>query len=411
MKKILRMDVVLFLLIVALPMIANSLGAPIFSLYLNSIGITPAVLGLMFSVQMVALAIGEASLGFLTDKVGFKTIMFGAPIFYSIFFGLLVLTTNVTALYIAFFSSGLAIASGAIAGRVYGATIGTSEEKPFYMALIQTVFRVSQAGGSLAGGWIAEKSGYTRVFQTSLGVLMMPILLLVADLRKNFLNIRKPHQVDHTQESLQNEPSGGRWRLPSAVFQGVAAALIFVGHGTSGAFLPLLASEIAHASDQQVGLLFAAMNVFGAILTFPAAAIARRIGKELAMIYGLLLAGLGMAGMVFFPSFWFILFFVAIRSFASPLFTVPGLALISDTLPARRQGAGMGLYGLSEDVGLMIGSAAGGFLWTSFGYKAPFLLGTASAAAGMLVVLVLLKYIKPRLQQEQAFSRTGMDIV
>ena len=300
-------------------------------------------------------------------------------------------------LFIAFFLSGLGNASGAIAGRVYGATIGTSEEKPFYMALVQTVFRVSQAGGSLFGGFISDASGYIRVFQTSLSVLVLPIMILIIDLRKNILKVRKPHQADNPHQTPQAAPPGGRWRFPSAIVQGLAAALIFIGHGISWAFLPLLAADIAHASNQQVGLIFASMNIFGAIFTFPAAAIARRIGKEPAMIYGLLLSGLSLAGMVFLPSFWWIMFFVAIRSFASPLFTVPGLALISDTLSARRQGAGMGLYGLSEDVGLMIGSAAGGFIWAGFGYQATFLFGSASAMVGILVCIVLIKYINPRI--------------
>ncbi len=392
---------ILFLVIIALSMIANSLGAPILPLYLDSIGITPSVLGLMFSVQMAALAIGEVSLGFLTDKVGFKTIMFAAPFFYIGTYLILILTTNTSIIFIGFFLSGLGIASGALAGRVYGATIGTSEEKPFYMALVQTVFRVSQAGGSLAGGFIATASGYVRVFQTSLGILLIPITILFVDLRKNMLKLKKPRSSKEQAEfSPDAPPAGGRWRLPSAVVQGLAAMTIFIGHGSSQAFLPLLASDIAKASDQQVGIMFATMNIFGAIFTFPAASVARRIGKEIAMTAGLLLAGISLAGMVLLPSFWWIMFFVAINSFARPLFTVPGLALISDTLSARRQGAGMGLYGLSEDIGLMIGSAAGGFLWSGIGYQATFLLGSVSAAVGILVCLFLIKVIKPRMQAE-----------
>jgi predicted MFS family arabinose efflux permease len=67
----------------------------------------------------------------------------------------------------------------------------------------------------------------------------------------------------------------------------------------------------------------------------------------------------------------------------------------------------MGLYGLSEDIGLMIGSGLGGFVWSALGYQATFLMGSGSAALGILVVIVLMKVIKPRMQEETLLSQGG----
>ena len=157
---------------------------PIQSLYLVSIGIDPALLGLMFSVQMAALAVGETTMGFVSDKIGYKAIMYATPFFAIGHYLPIVLTKNIPLLFLGFVMSGLSIACSSISGRVYGATIGTSEEKPFYMALVQTAFRISQATGSFASGFISSSFGYLRVFQASLGVLVLPLLVLFNDVRK-----------------------------------------------------------------------------------------------------------------------------------------------------------------------------------------------------------------------------------
>lgn len=404
MKKIKRIDLVLFLALVSL---ANGLSMPIQSLYLVSIGIDPALLGLMFSAQMAALAVGETTLGFVSDKIGYKAVMYATPFFAILHYLPIVFTRNVPLLFIGFIMSGISIACSSISGRVYGATISTSEDKPFYMALVQTSFRVSSAIGSFASGYISSAYGYLRVFWASLGVLIFPLLVLVNILRKRNgkTELVLPSHKSTSEVEPENEPEGGRWRLPSAGVQGLAAILIFVGHGLTQAFLPLLAADIAGASDKQVGVMYAMMSVMGALFTIPTAPLIRRIGKEVAMSIGLLLCAISLAGMVMFPTFSWIFFFVMINSFGRPLFSIAALSLISDTLSRRRQGAGMGLYGLCEDIGLMIGSGLGGFMWAGFGYKTTFLMGSITALVGILVVFVLLKYIKPRIKAEGLLSQ------
>ncbi len=401
-RQIKEINVIIFLAIVSL---ANGLSMPIQSLYLVSIGIDPALLGLMFSVQMGALALGETTMGFVSDKIGHKAIMYATPIFAIGHYLPLVLTKNVPLLFFSFAMSGFAIACSSISGRVYGATIGTSEEKPFYMALVQTAFRISMALGSFASGFISTAGGYLRVFQASLGVLVLPVLIMFNDLQKKNGKLELSLPVHIVVSEPEIGPAGGRWRLPSAFVQGLAAILIFVGHGLTQAFLPLLASEIAGASDKQVGVMYAMMSILGAIFTIPTAPIIRRIGKEIAMTIGLVLHGISLAGMVLLPSFWWIMFFVVINSFSRPLFSIAALTLISDTLSKRRQGAGMGLYGLGEDIGLMIGTGLGGFVWAGLGFRATFLMGSAAAALGILVLVVLIKVIMPRMQQEVLTSQ------
>ena len=53
----------------------------------------------------------------------------------------------------------------------------------------------------------------------------------------------------------------------------------------------------------------------------------------------------------------------------------------------------VGIYGAAEDVGIIIGSAVGGFVWTAGGPEAVFMM---ASAAGFLGVLICLAFIKEK---------------
>ncbi|MBN1188845.1 MAG: MFS transporter, partial [Dehalococcoidales bacterium] len=63
-------EMVFVFIIMGAGSLAMAIPQPIFSLYLTSIGIGPTILGLIQSVAMAGMVIGEPSLGWLADKVG-----------------------------------------------------------------------------------------------------------------------------------------------------------------------------------------------------------------------------------------------------------------------------------------------------------------------------------------------------
>ena len=61
--------------IMALGVLAMSILQPMLPLYLTGIGVTPEILGLLFSVAMLGMVIGESSAGWVADKVGLRVPM------------------------------------------------------------------------------------------------------------------------------------------------------------------------------------------------------------------------------------------------------------------------------------------------------------------------------------------------
>jgi predicted MFS family arabinose efflux permease len=55
----------------------------------------------------------------------------------------------------------------------------------------------------------------------------------------------------------------------------------------------------------------------------------------------------------------------------------------------------MGIYGAFEDIGIIIGSGVGGFVWTAGGPQALYLMGGFAGLLGMLICLGFVKDIRP----------------
>ncbi|MDD4876309.1 MAG: MFS transporter, partial [Dehalococcoidales bacterium] len=68
MKKILNNELITVIVAMGLGVFAMSILHPILPLYLTSIGITTEILGLMLSVAMVGMVIGESSWGWVADR-------------------------------------------------------------------------------------------------------------------------------------------------------------------------------------------------------------------------------------------------------------------------------------------------------------------------------------------------------
>ena len=68
-------------------------------------------------------------------------------------------------------------------------------------------------------------------------------------------------------------------------------------------------------------------------------------------------------------------------------------AILSERVPATWIGTAMGIYGLLEDVGWMIGPAVGGLLLNYWDLKAPFIFGAIAALFGIPLYYVGKRYI------------------
>ena len=104
------------------------------------------------------------------------------------------------------------------------------------------------------------------------------------------------------------------------------------------------------------------------------------------MILALLVSAAGLVGVAFTENFTWLIVSLIIWSLGATTFSPAAFALLSSSVPIERQSTAMGIYGgVFANVGILAGSALGGFAWTAWGPQLTFLMGTVSAVLGAVI--------------------------
>jgi MFS family permease len=369
-----------------LGVLAMNIMRPILPLYLTSIGVSPRILGLMFSMAMVGMVFGESSWGWVADKIGIKLpLSVGTTIcgLITLFFAF---TQNIPALFIVFLFWGLARSALFGPGRGYIGSAASSSNKAASMAIISVMLSASRSLGALPSGFIADTWGYRSVFVVACSVALIGGAVLVIGLRGTRWVVLKPKTVTSSsphKPSFKSAISFYRPLVPLCL----VAALHFLGFGILGAFLPLLAAQVVGGiSASEVGILFASAGFVSMVLGIPMGMLADRAGKKLLMLLGLLISGAAMAGMAFAGNYAWLTLSVISQSVGMAIFSPASLGCLSDSVPPQQQSTAMGAYGgFCEDTGIIAGAAFGGIIWSAWGPQATFLTGAIAAGLGTVI--------------------------
>ena len=375
----------------ALGVLAMSILQPMMPLYLTSIGATPKIVGLMLSVAMVGMVIGESSWGWVADKTGAKLPMTVGTFISGLVVFCFVLIQNVALIFTIFFLWGLVRSALFGPGRGYISTNAPVLRKATFMAIIAVMMSASGSIGALPSGFLADNLGFHIVFLVSCGTSLMAGIVVI-------IGLRQTHPLK-VQTITAGSPSFGN--LPSAVqkvsyrpfaTQCLVTALHFLGMGIRMSFLPLLATQVVGVSATEVGVLFTTYGVTVMLMSIPMGMLADRIGKKPLMTLGLMISGIAMAGMAFSQNYAWLMFFVITSGLGVAAFSPAALGMISGSVSPKRQSTAMGIYGaFGENIGIIAGSSVGGFIWSAWGPQHAFLTGTVASALGVVICLALIK--------------------
>ena len=374
--------------VMGLSTLAMSILNPMIPLYLTSIGVTPEIIGLMLSVAMVGMLIGEGFWGWVADKRGIKLPLEVGTFITGLAVLCFVLTRNPSLIFAIFFFWGLLQSALFGPSRGYIGRSAPVLRKATFMAVITMIMAASRSIGALPSGFLADNLGFHAVFFVSCGISLLAGIVVVAGLRQ-----ARPPQVQ-TVGARSPNPSEAAQKVSRRSFavQCVVTALQSWTRGTMLGFLPLLATQVIGVSATRVGLLFTTYGVAVMAMSIPMGMLADRIGKKTLMILGLATSGAGMAGMAFSASYTWLAGFVLVAGAGVAAFSPAALGMISDSVPAERQSTAMGMYGaFGENIGIIAGASVGGFIWASLGYQYTFLAGTLATAVGMILCLALVK--------------------
>jgi MFS transporter, PPP family, 3-phenylpropionic acid transporter len=388
MRKIITRELITILVIVGLAIMVMSLLQPVLPLFLASLGIDAKMIGLMFSVGMAGMVIGESSGGWLADRIGIKapfiiSTLVCAPLVLSFAF-----TTSPYLIFIIFFFWGIARAAIFGPGRGYIATKVPLAYKATFMALYATSMAVARSAGSFSGGLISDLQGFKWVFYIGAMIGIAAGLVTIFGLKTRRKPVLPSITIQATPDADNSPPL---YRNRTFIFQSAIAAMQFAAVGISP-FLSLLGAEVAHLDATEIGILFTIGAVVNAILLIPMGRIADHHSKRNMMAIGLLVIAAGQAIIGLSGNFLQLALGVIIQSTGGAMFSPAAVTLLSENIPLHRQNTAMGIYGACEDAGVILGSALGGVVWSTLGPAPTFLiLGTGSATIGAFMSLTLLK--------------------
>ncbi len=390
MKKIITRELVAVIATVGLASMAMALLQPMLPLYLTSLGISPATLGFMFSAGMAGMVLGESAGGWLADRVGLKIpLLIGtflcAPLVLSFVF-----VTNPAMIFAVFFIWGIVRAAIFGPGRGYIGTVIPFAQKATFMAIYGAAMAGFRGLGTLSSGFLVDLRGYPWLFYaaTAVGLIAGAIVLLAV---KKSPERSRAATAALTAVAAVTERTPPLYRQRAFISQSAIALLYFAAIGL-GTYISLLAREVAGLSFSQVGIIFTIGAVVNAVMLVPMGIVADRSSKRTMMIAGLLVTAAGQAIVGFSTGFPQLAAGMIVQSAGGAMFGPAAVALLSENIARQRQSTAMGIYGGCEDLGVIVGMAMGGVVWTRLGPTPTFLIiGTASAVIGAILTFVLLK--------------------
>jgi MFS family permease len=191
----------------------------------------------------------------------------------------------------------------------------------------------------------------------------------------------------------------------AGVVRALAPVTLFELGNCATTLLILRATSLLHAGRSVTDaaavavLLFAAHNLVGSALSYPAGHVVDRRGPRLAFGAGALFFGLAYLGFALHVQAWpVLLVFFGLAGAGLGLTDTAESALVARLLPDELRGSGFGLLGGVQSLGDFVSSAAVGLVWTLISPGAAFVV----AAIWMALSVVTTAIVTPRFPDSAA---------
>ena len=387
-KRLFTPELVAVLFVWCMAFFAGEILTPILPLYMSSIGLDAHTIGLMFSVMMVGIAISELFWGWVVDRVDLKIAILMGTMMYGAIISVLTVTKTLPLFAVVIFLYGFSRSPIFIVGRWFMGVYAPADMKASAMALLSVSISIVQMLSGFASGYITQARGFSFTFWLAAGIAVTAgIVILIAGRWLNFQN-HKTTRDDPISRTKQNVSVSREVKL-FTISLGFIGTLFFIGYGIFATYLPLYASGVTQANTSQVGVLFGIRGLISTVAMLPVGRLADRKGKWTLMPFGVGIVALAMASIAFSRSYLMLVASVIIFSLGSAIYLPLGAALLSQNIPVFWTGTAMGIYGLMEDFGWMIGPAIGGMLWEGWSQQATFMFASIMALVGIPVILLV----------------------
>lgn len=256
-------------------------------------------------------------------------------------------------------------------------------------------FNIGIIAGGAAGGLLADALGLNAPLYAYSGVLIVAIL---AYLRF----VPNVPSAEPDEQEVAPVPEAAGFEAPRPAVTPVWDLLRLPGFRTTlflnltylwmvaaifNTLLPLFATDELGMSPSGIGLMFAVGVGAEFLVLFPAGTLADRYGRKAVMLPSL--AGLAVTVLVLgtATSAIALTLLLAALAVASGFAGVPPAAMLSDIVPAKHSGRGVGAFRFAGDIGFFLGPLIAGVVSKRFGFQTAFAVTAVVPAIAAVLVL------------------------
>jgi DHA1 family multidrug resistance protein-like MFS transporter len=170
------------------------------------------------------------------------------------------------------------------------------------------------------------------------------------------------------------------------------AALFNLGQGVLRPTMPLYLQEVFSANYRMVTSIPTVFGLGKWVASVPTGYLMDRLGRRSLMTCGLLLIAFSDVGSALTPVYSVFLGFRALAGVGWAMFGTVATTAMVDLPAAQRRGRAVSLLLMCETLGLLLGSAAGGWLYQGVGVTSPFVF---EAACMLMAAIAVGKWALP----------------
>jgi MFS family permease len=186
------------------------------------------------------------------------------------------------------------------------------------------------------------------------------------------------------------------WRqFPTTYWKYLLATALFGLGNSSNAFLILRTQDIG-ASLETTILIYAAFNLVGALISYPAGSFSDNWGAKNVLLVSFIVFLISYLGFAVTQNVILIAGFFVFYGLYQGIFRTAGKTMASNFVPDRLRASGIGWYNTTVGLLQLVASLVAGQLWDHVGHVAVFYYGAAFAVVGVLALWLLIPEIHGR---------------
>jgi MFS transporter, DHA1 family, multidrug resistance protein len=344
---------IVLLAAVAVAFVGLGFVMPLRALYARDIGASSVEIGLMATVFLLASFAVTPAIGWLSDRMGPRTVLGLSLLTYACLLAAYVPVTSPGALIALRALEGVSAAGVLTPARVLMHTMAPPDRYGEALGLVSTARTVGILAGPAVGSLLAIGVGYAPAFLAASGVLTLTALAVFIVLR--------PH-TEVTPQVVRQAPTFSRgFTGPLALAYGLAAVLAWP-QGMTPAIWSLYMQDRG-ASLLLIGLSFTTFALAASALAPLAGRISDRYGRWRPIVAGLVLSGVVYCvyGLRLPPEWLVALALVEGAGLAVARVTTDGF--LADHVPQGLQGRIHARFSAAGTAGSLLGAMVSGFLY------------------------------------------------